>query len=100
MNFPVHRWFTRDGIISNQSKTDTDDIIVEAPGTYYVILEIDDYLDTLSYTLKTNPSTPVFLLENEYTLYYNDILQLPIGNNYDELKMDNSSTTQIDNNIL
>lgn len=100
MNFPVYRWFTRDGIISNQSKTNTDEIIVEAPGTYYVIFEIDDYLDTLSHTIQTNPSTPVFLLENEYTLCYNDTLQLPIGENYDKVEIEETPNALISDGIL
>src|SRR5699024_3543302 len=54
-NFPVRRWFTRDGIISNESGSRSNEIKVEAPGTYHVIFEIEDYFDTVVYTLDIDP---------------------------------------------
>ncbi len=93
--FPIQRWFTRDGRIKNQTDIKSNKIIVEAPGTYYVIFEIDDYLDTIGYTLQTDPSSPVFTLSNEYTLCPSTPLSLTIGSNFDKATIKPSSTATI-----
>src|SRR5690606_19026283 len=67
-NFEIRRWFTRDGRISNQSRINSSEILVNSPGTYFVVFQIQDYLDTVSYQLVVDPASPVLALSNEYAL--------------------------------
>src|SRR5699024_11710725 len=99
-NFPVRRWVTRDGIISNESRSRSNEIKVEAPGTYHVIFEIEDYFDTVAYTLDIDPQTPVFFLDNQYTLCTNDTLNLQIGRNFENAWIEQNSSAYIEDDIL
>ena len=99
-NFEVQRWFTRDGKISNQSDIASEQIIVNAPGTYFVVFRISDYLDTVAYTLETDPTSPVITLSNEYTLCSSNPLVLEIGTNFDDATVLPEQYASIEGNIL
>lgn len=98
--FPIQRWFTPDGKIDNRSEINSNQIIAEAPGTYYVVFKIEDYLDTIKYVLNTDPNSPVITLSNEYILCSSTPLLLTIGSNFEEANIQPSSTATIDGNKL
>src|SRR5690606_30559236 len=83
-----------------QSNIASDQIIVDAPGTYFVVFQISDYLDTVAYTLETDPTSPVITLSNEYTLCSSNPLVLEIGSNFDEATVEPSENATIEGNIL
>ena len=93
--FGVQRWFTSDGKISNQSDISSDQIMVNAPGTYFVVFEIADYLDTVPYTLRIDPATPVLSLSNEYVLCSSTPLVLPIGSNFSSATVNPATSASI-----
>ncbi|GAA5220313.1 proprotein convertase P-domain-containing protein [Membranihabitans marinus] len=82
-NFPVHRWFTKTGYIDAQSDVFSNKITVVSPGEYFVVFEIEDYLDTVAYTLQSMADVPLFTLDNEYTICGNSFVEANIGSNYD-----------------
>src|SRR5690606_32435620 len=94
-DFGVQRWFTSDGKISNQSDISSDQIMVNAPGTYFVVFEIADYLDTVPYTLRIDPATPVLSLSNEYVLCSSTPLVLPIGSNFSSATVNPATSASI-----
>lgn len=98
--FPVHRWYTKDGRINNQSDITSNEIIVDAPGTYFVVFEIEDYLDTVAHTINTDPNSPNITLDNEYTLCSGSPLRLSIGTNFDKATVSPASKATIDENTI
>lgn len=99
--FPIQRWFTLDGKINNQSILSSNSIIVDAPGTYSVIFEIEDYLDTVNYNLETEPNTPAITLANEYIVCDSKPLKLKIGSNIGSATViPTHSATIIDDSLI
>lgn len=99
-NFEIRRWFTRDGRISNQSRINSSEILVNSPGTYFVVFQIQDYLDTVSYQLVVDPASPVLALSNEYALCGSTSLTLQIGTNFTQATVSPSTSASINGNIL
>lgn len=99
-NFEVQRWFTRDGRISNQSDLGSPQIMVNSPGTYFVVFKIQDYLDTVAYELDVDPGSPVITLSNEYSLCSATPLTVQIGSNYVQATVNPASSATITGNTL
>ncbi|WP_236976790.1 proprotein convertase P-domain-containing protein [Membranihabitans maritimus] len=99
-DFPVHRWFTKNGLISNQSDLKSNSITVQSPGTYSVVFEIEDYLDTVSHSVSSAPGVPVFSLENSYTLCNNSSVQAELGTNFTNYIVIPSSGVTVEQNVI